>query len=518
MMLSLSMLTACGGSGGSDTSPGEPTPSAGGSNEDPEEDDPKEESSDLDTLPSVIAEEVNENQLLALTIPEYKDTNTYTFTGVDGDNVELSSEDGTVVFKVEADFETQPVYNFIMTVTNASEQTKDIDVTINIIDIPEDLNSLPSVITESVNENSRFALAIPEYKDTNSYVFSGSDGDKVKLWAERSEVIFNNAPDFESKAEYNFIITVTNEMEQTKEIDVTIKVKDITNDFIFELVEGTLGAVYITFNASEYEEKYDTYSFTLQKGDEAPEEYVYVGDSSTQSVTLKGYKGALEESQQFTIKPMADGGLPGIVFSGNFGYQEIKVIQWGDNSWQTLNELFSYVCNYDEDEITDHLSFADGANSPNLSRVNNMNKALSSCDFTEDQSYWDVSAVEEMSGLFYAGKGSVDISQWDVSSVTNMESLFDNAREFSGDLSKWDVSSVINMEGMFLISRQFNSDISQWVTSAVESMDYMFYENDKFDQDISGWDVTKVTSCVDFKTNAVLSEEHTPNIEHCSAP
>ena len=117
MVSSLSMLTACVGE------------------------------NDLETLPSEITESVNENNVFALTIPEYKDTNSYAFTGADGDNVELSSEDGTVVFKVEADFETQPSYSFIMTVTNESDQTKDINVTINVIDIPEDLNSLPSVLS-----------------------------------------------------------------------------------------------------------------------------------------------------------------------------------------------------------------------------------------------------------------------------------------------------------------------------------------------------------------------------------
>ena len=461
MMLSLSMLTACGGSGGSDSDPGEPTPSAGGSNED----DPKE-SSDLDTLPSVITEEVSENQLFALTIPEYKDTNSYTFTGVDGDNVELSSEYGNVVFKVEADFETQSIYHFIMTVTNADGHTKNIDVTINIIDIPEDLNGLPSLMTEEANENNRFAFTIPEYKDTNSYAFTGADGDKVKLWAERGEVIFNNAPDFESKATYNFVMTVTNEVEQTKEIDVTVNIKDVTTDFIFEITEGSIGTLWIYANYRSYPETYETYFFTVKQDDEDSIEYDFSGNSSGQTLKLKDYIGASAKTQRFTITPSSEDGLPGIVFFQNLGQVEIKIIQWGDNSWKSAAELLVSVCETDNAGDPDNLSFDDEAGSPNLSRVQNMEFALGGCDFTEDQRYWDVSAVTNMSYLFGFGKGTTDISQWEMSSVTNTEG--------------------------------------------------MFYGTEQFDQDISGWDVTKVTSCDDFRTDAVLSDAHTPNFQNCT--
>ncbi len=73
MMLSLSMLTACGGSGGSGSNLDEPNPSAGGSNEDPKED------SDLDNLQDTVANDVEENQRFAIAIEEYKDTNSYTW-------------------------------------------------------------------------------------------------------------------------------------------------------------------------------------------------------------------------------------------------------------------------------------------------------------------------------------------------------------------------------------------------------------------------------------------------------
>merc|ERR1719198_1497247 len=95
---------------------------------------------------------------------------------------------------------------------------------------------------------------------------------------------------------------------------------------------------------------------------------------------------------------------------------------------------------------------------------------------------WDVSAVTDMSFLFYGNKeGSHpyvkyaehfngDISKWDVSRVTNMHSMFAHAAHFNGDISKWDVSSVTNMNGMFNHAKHFNTDISKWDVSSVTNM------------------------------------------------
>ena len=121
-----------------------------------------------------------------------------------------------------------------------------------------------------------------------------------------------------------------------------------------------------------------------------------------------------------------------------------------------------------------------------------MRGAFYLCDFTEDQAYWDVSKVENISRLFSVGKGSSDISQWDVSSVKYMDGLFSNAYEFSSDISKWD-------------------------TSSVEDMDYMFNRTKSFNRNLRGWDVGKVTKCVSFKRDALLlTDAHTPDFQSCT--
>jgi len=487
MMLSLGLLTACGGSGGSDSNPGDPDPSVGGSTEDPKEDNPKEETNDLDTLPLTIVENVNEYTLVALNIPEYKATNSYVFTGFDADKVKLIVGSGEVVFNSSPLFDDQASYNFIMVVTNESQQTKDIDVTISIVDIVSDLDSLLSEITVDANENHRFAFIIPEYKDTNSYAFTGVDGDKVKLWAERGEVIFKYAPDYEDDIfenvehpAYSFIMTVTNEVAQTKKINVTVNINDVTDDFIFEMLAGSIGNLDLVIN-HDPEEMFNEFSFEIYKNDSLDRTIIRSGNIEKEFLRLKNNLNVLGETQHYTIKPTTPNGLPSIKIHPNFGVVKIKVVQWGDNSWKSLNEMFSGVCSSD-----DALSFSETLGAPNLAETTNMFFALSKCDSFEGIRYWDVSSVK------------------------NMQGLFSPAEEFNSDLSKWDTSSVEYMVGMFALTKVFNSDLSQWDVSSVKSMEAMFYGAESFDQNLRGWNVDSVTTYSDFSTDSILRDEYLP--------
>ncbi|VVU94357.1 Mycoplasma protein of unknown function, DUF285 [seawater metagenome] len=93
-----------------------------------------------------------------------------------------------------------------------------------------------------------------------------------------------------------------------------------------------------------------------------------------------------------------------------------------------------------------------------------------------DISYWDVSQVTDMSGLFKnAISFNKDISSWDVSSVTNMNNMFFRAESFNQDISSWDVSSVTNMNNMFNGATSFNGNINSWDVSSVTNMSYIFY-------------------------------------------
>ena len=92
--------------------------------------------------------------------------------------------------------------------------------------------------------------------------------------------------------------------------------------------------------------------------------------------------------------------------------------------------------------------------------------------------------VDEM-GLFERlDPHNIKINNWNVSNVEDMTGMF-SFSEFNQDISKWNVSNVVNMANMFRYS-EFNNDISDWDISNVENMYGIFY-NSKFNQDLTSW-------------------------------
>ena len=132
--------------------------------------------------------------------------------------------------------------------------------------------------------------------------------------------------------------------------------------------------------------------------------------------------------------------------------------------------------------------------------------------FNSDISFWDVSNVTDMDGIFYlANSFNQNISNWDVSSVLNMGSMFKGASSFNQDISNWDTSSVIKMLGFFEGATAFNQDISNWDTSSVTSMQGMFKDAGLFNQNLSSWCVSNFDSePEDFAPNSGLTDANKP--------
>ena len=68
-----------------------------------------------------------------------------------------------------------------------------------------------------------------------------------------------------------------------------------------------------------------------------------------------------------------------------------------------------------------------------------------------EPNYWDVSKINDMSGLFFNIRCNINISNWDVSNVKNMTQMFWRS-EIDCDISDWDVSNVKEMDNIFLYS------------------------------------------------------------------
>ena len=92
-----------------------------------------------------------------------------------------------------------------------------------------------------------------------------------------------------------------------------------------------------------------------------------------------------------------------------------------------------------------------------------------------------------------------NISNWDVSRIDDFTGIFRDV-DCSSDISRWNVHKAYTMDSMFKNST-FNGDISKWDVSNVEIADHMF-ENSSFNGDISEWDFGSLVSSVDICKNS----------------
>ena len=165
----------------------------------------------------------------------------------------------------------------------------------------------------------------------------------------------------------------------------------------------------------------------------------------------------------------------------------LRVEQFGTVQWQTMRNAF-YGCK--------NMQFASGIDTPDLSKVTNMQAMFSRCtSFNQPLNNWDVSKVTDMSYMF-SGCTSFNqpLNNWDVSQVTNMKTMFYGCTSFNQPLNSWDVSKVTSMDAMYYGCTSFNQPLNSWDVSKVTGMNQMFRGCTSFNQPLNNWDVSKVTS------------------------
>ncbi|WFQ90972.1 hypothetical protein MFERI13461_00405 [Mycoplasma feriruminatoris] len=116
---------------------------------------------------------------------------------------------------------------------------------------------------------------------------------------------------------------------------------------------------------------------------------------------------------------------------------------------------------------------------------------------------WDVSNVEDMSGMFSrAASFNQNINDWNVSNVSNMSSLFEGATKFNSELSKWSTSHVTSMAKMFKDAKTFNQNIANFDIKNVMFFNNMFENATSFNQNLSGWSFKHLKDKLNENTNS----------------
>ena len=205
------------------------------------------------------------------------------------------------------------------------------------------------------------------------------------------------------------------------------------------------------------------------------------------------------------------------MFNGDTYFNQ-PIGNWDVSNVTTMQSMFS--CGYGFVIFNQDISYWD------VSSVTDM-KYMFMCADLQQEGYshpfnqpigdWDVSNVTEMQYMFgNATSFNQPIGNWNVSNVTNMGLMFFQAEAFNQPIGDWDVSNVTAISGMFSQAEAFNQPLDNWDVSSVTDMREMFRSTESFNQDISSWSVDNVTDCLDFSTDAPLTEANTPNFTNCT--
>nr|WP_293301041.1 BspA family leucine-rich repeat surface protein [Allomuricauda sp.] len=316
--------------------------------------------------------------------------------------------------------------------------------------------------------------------DTLEYTMVQDDSGLFIVYGESGNLAIKGGEslDFETAQQHTFTVSVTDNVNDPVEVQVTITVTDVAEAhpddkaaFVTTWEIQNTGDNVILNLDPEY-----SYDFTINWGDGTVEEL------SPENPTTINHNYATAGIYKVAIV----GTFPSfsMVEDNAVTDQLIRMDQWGTTVWQKLAHAF-YNCK-------NMMYYAmDVPDLTNVESLSYMFRGASS--FNADLNGWNVSNVKYMNYMFaYAAEFNSDLDQWNVANVITMEAMFNFASKFNGNIENWKVGNVTNMYAMFSNASEFNRDISDWETGKVTNMFAMFAYT-PFDQDISGWDTAKVT-------------------------
>ncbi len=143
----------------------------------------------------------------------------------------------------------------------------------------------------------------------------------------------------------------------------------------------------------------------------------------------------------------------------------IKIVQWGDNRWRSMEGAFMECTSLE----------GDASDKPNLSNVtSSRNMFYGATSFNDPIGDWDVSSITDMNSMFaYAYSFNQDLKNWNVSKVTDMSSMFKEAKSFNQDIGSWSVGNVRYMKSMFegiaLSTPNYDSILINWSEQTLKS-------------------------------------------------
>ncbi len=182
-------------------------------------------------------------------IDEDADTLTYSLGGTDASSFGIDSTSGQLRTEVSLDYDAKSSYSVTITVLDGNGGSDSISVTINIIDVEENLatrsdeNSAPVFIdgnstTRSIAENAAANTSIGtpvsatdvDKDQTLTYTLGGTDAESFSINSTNGQLQTKAPLDFETKSTYSVTITVSDGNDGSDSISVTIYVTEVNEN------------------------------------------------------------------------------------------------------------------------------------------------------------------------------------------------------------------------------------------------------------------------------------------------
>jgi len=117
-------------------------------------------------------------------------------------------------------------HNIRLTVVDDDGVSKSVSVNITVQDTPPVITSSNTVTIAENQLSALTALAI-DAQGSVSYSLSGGDSADFSINTTMGVIVFNNAPDFETRDTYSFTVTVTDSAGQSVSQTVTVHISDV---------------------------------------------------------------------------------------------------------------------------------------------------------------------------------------------------------------------------------------------------------------------------------------------------
>ena len=132
----------------------------------------------------------------------------YSLSGSDASLLSIDENNGELTFKALPDYETKITYLLTVTATDGVYPTdQNISILVTDIDDTAPVFTSPSKYTVEENELSIATITATDV-DSESITYSvvGSDSSFVSIGSSSGVLVFNTAPDYETKNEFNFVV------------------------------------------------------------------------------------------------------------------------------------------------------------------------------------------------------------------------------------------------------------------------------------------------------------------------